>query len=285
MRNTVFIQANEQQIVGAKVAEYAIKKHLQDKTSVEIKILDVGHMPIFKNLVGKSYKRNGHILTYTLDDLQAFTISRIMPPELMGYQGRAVVIDPDVFFLTDVNELFNMDMQGKSIACTRYHEKNLWESSVMLLDCSRLTHWKPGEILERFTNFELDYLDIVRLRMESSILEIPRYWNSFDKLSPETKVLHTTRRLTQPWKTGLPIDFTPSPMPKILGIIPREPIHKLLGKYPTSYLPHPRQDVELFFLSLVKEALEAGAISIEMIEESIQKGDVRPDLVEKIGFI
>jgi len=28
------------------------------------------------------------------DDLQSFTPTRFMPPELMAYQGRAVVIDP-----------------------------------------------------------------------------------------------------------------------------------------------------------------------------------------------
>ena len=34
-------------------------------------------------------------------------------------------------------------------------------------------------------------------------------WNDFDHLGPGTKLLHNTRRMTQPWKTGLPVDFTP----------------------------------------------------------------------------
>lgn len=284
MKNTVFIQADDQQSLGAKVARFAILKNLKDKESVDIRILNVTDMPEFRALVGKTYKRNGQTLTYTLDDLQAFTISRIMPPQLMGYEGKAVVIDPDIFFLTDVNELFDMNMQGKAIACTRYHEKDVWESSLMLLDCSKLRHWKVGEILNRFVSKGLDYLDIVRLRMEdpATILEIPRYWNSFDKLTPETKALHTTKRLTQPWKTGLPIDFTPSPMPKIFGLIPREPIQKLLGKYPTHFLPHPRPDVEHFFLSLVKESMSEGVISREEIQNEIDLGHIRRDLLKKI---
>lgn len=278
--NTVFIQSDEQQLLGAKVAAFAIRKNLKDKDSVDIKILNVSSIPAFKNLVGKTYKRNGKLLTYTLDDLQAFTLSRIMPPELMGYQGRAVVIDPDIFFLTDVNELFQMDMQGKAIACTRYHSKGLWESSLMLLDCAKLTHWNVEDILKRFVNKELDYVDIVRLKMENSILEIPGYWNSFDKISPDTKVLHTTKRLTQPWKTGLPIDFTLTPMPKYFGIIPREPIHKLLGKYPRYYKQHPDPVVEKFFVSLLQEALDAKAISHEEIQEAIDDGFVRQDLLQ-----
>ncbi|MDO8565347.1 MAG: hypothetical protein Q7R67_01885 [bacterium] len=280
--NTLFIQADEQQLLGAKVAKFAVEKHLNNKSSVDIKILNVSTMPIFLNLVGKTYLRNGRILTYTLDDLQAFTLSRIMPPELMGFRGRAVVIDPDVFFLADVNELFNMDMQGKAIACTRYHEKDMWESSLMLLDCAKLTHWKAKEILKKFVEKELDYLDIVRLRKETSILEIPRVWNSFDKITPETKVLHTTKRLTQPWKTGLPIDFTPSPMPKFFGIIPRELVHKLLGKYPTHYLPHPNKEVEEFFIALVRETYKAGQITEEEIRTAVEKRHVRADLFEII---
>src|SRR3989344_492521 len=175
--NTVFIQADEQQLLGAKVAKFAIEKNLVDKNSVDIRILNVTKMSLFRNLVGKSYLRDGKLLIYTLDDLQAFTISRIMPPELMGFKGKAVVIDPDIFFMADINELFSIDMKGKAIACTYYHEKGMWESSLMLLDCARLTHWKADEILEKFADKELDYLDIVRLRKETSILEIPRIWN------------------------------------------------------------------------------------------------------------
>lgn len=281
--NTVFIQADDKQLLGAKVAKFAIEKNLKEKGSVDIRTLNVTLMPIFRNLVGKTYLRNGKLLTYTLDDLQAFTLSRIMPPELMGYRGRAVVIDPDIFFMADVNELFNMDMQGKAIACTYYEEKGMWESSLMLLDCEKLKHWRAEDILRRFVNYELDYLDIVRLRKETSILKIPRIWNSFDKISPNTKALHTTRRITQPWKTGLPIDFTPNPMPKFFGIIPREPIHKFLGKYPTHYLPHPDKDVEKFFINLVREALEAGTITREDIQTAINEGNVRKDLLALIS--
>ena len=107
-------------------------------------------------------------------------------------------------------------------------------------------------------------------------------WNSFDKITEKTKALHTTRRITQPWKTGLPIDFTPNPMPKIFGIIPRELIHKLLGKYPTHYLPHPDKEVEKFFINLVHEALEAGAITRYEIEEAIREKHVRSDLLNLI---
>ena len=40
-----------------------------------------------------------------MEDLQSFTPLRFMPPQLMGYEGRAIVIDPDVFAVGDVYEL------------------------------------------------------------------------------------------------------------------------------------------------------------------------------------
>ena len=90
-------------------------------------------------------------------------------------------------------------------------------------------------------------------------------------------MLHTTNRLTQPWKTGLPIDFVINPMPKYFGIIPREPIHKLLGKYPTHYKPHPNKKIETFFFTLLKEAVTAGAVSKDEILESINSDNIRKD--------
>ena len=42
-----------------------------------------------------------------------------MPPELMGYQGRAVVIDPDIFAIGDIWELLTRDMQGKQTVVAR----------------------------------------------------------------------------------------------------------------------------------------------------------------------
>ena len=40
--------------------------------------------------------RDGVLRQWHMEDLQSFTPTRFMPPQLTGYQGRAVVIDPDV---------------------------------------------------------------------------------------------------------------------------------------------------------------------------------------------
>ncbi len=278
----VFIHTNNKQLLGALLAKYAIEKTASRPIAVEI--INIDELEIFKEFAGKKYMRNGELRVYAPKDLQSFTISRFMPPELMGFEGRAIVIDPDIFALTDIHDLFDINMEGKAIACCRKNEG--WDTSVMLLDCDKLKHWKIKDILGRLANKKLDYTDLFALKKEdaeSMIVEIPRIWNSLDALTPETKMLHTTNRLTQPWKTGLPIDFTRNKMPKLFGLIPREPVHKLLGKYPTHYQPHPDKKIEKFFIDLLKEAIASGSVSKNLISEEIKARHIREDLVRLIG--
>ena len=74
------------------------------------------------------------------EDLQSFTPLRFAPPQLMNYQGRAVVMDPDIFAIGDIWELLNRDMEGAAIMCRpksgRKGRKGAFASSVMLLDCA-----------------------------------------------------------------------------------------------------------------------------------------------------
>jgi hypothetical protein len=269
----VFIQSNNRQLFGARIAKFALEKHASKPIAVEI--LNVDELPIFQAFVGTSYLFTTQAeRTYQLDDLQSFTLSRFMPPARMEYKGRAVVIDPDIFAQVDIRGLLEKEMGEHAIlACTK---KNAWDSSVMLLDCAKLRHWKLDDILKRLVSHEVDYSTIMTLCNED-VGELSREWNSLDKLSENTKMLHTTARLTQPWKTGLPVDFTRNKMPKFFGIIPREPIHKLLGRYPTRYQPHPDKNIERFFFDLVQNARSAGVISKKEIQSEIASGNIRND--------
>ena len=89
-------------------------------------------------------------------NLQSFAPLRRLVPALLGFQGRALVIDPDIFAIGDVYELLSRDMGGRAILCRERpepHEGRRWYySSVMLLDCNKLTHWQwEREIDELFT--------------------------------------------------------------------------------------------------------------------------------------
>jgi len=279
----VFIQANKKQAFGAKIAKFAIERNLKNDQTVKIEIMLIEDTPAFQNFVGKEYffnKELGLKRTYTFNDLQSFTLTRFMPPELAGFEGKAVVIDPDVFALVDISDLFDTDMRGHAVLAPR--KKKAWDTSTMLLDCKKLTHWKIENIIGDIITGKRDYHTWISLKEEESVGELSRRWDDLDLLTPETKMLHMTGRLTQPWKTGLPIDFTRNKMPKFFGIIPREPIHKLLGKYPTRYQPHPDKNIDTFFFGLLKDALHAGAVTRAEIEREIMAGNVRKDIFEFI---
>ena len=269
---------------GAELARFAITRFLPKDTDISVEFINVDELAVFQSFAGKSYLFAGTERTYNPKDLQSFTLSRFMAPQLMGYQGKAIVIDPDIFAVKDISSIFELNMQGRSIAAC--NKKDAWDTSFMLMDCAKLTHWKMESILQELAYKKLDYvLDIMNLSREpkESLLPLGRIWNNLDTLTPETLAVHMTNRITQPWSTGLPIDFTRNKMPKIFGIIPREPVQMLLGKYPTRYQKHPDPRIEELFFTLVKEALASGAISKELIQSEINKKHVRSDLFQKIG--
>lgn len=39
------------------------------------------------------------------------------PPRLTGCEGRAIVVDPDIYAVGDIRELLYLDMRGKAIMC------------------------------------------------------------------------------------------------------------------------------------------------------------------------
>lgn len=277
---TVYIQANNKQILGAKLAEFAIRKY-HPKNDIAIRIINVDDLDIFKAFSGHTYRRKGILVKYDRLDLQSFTLTRFMPPEMNGFDDLAIVIDPDIFALTDIQELFNSDMHGKAImACAK---KDAYDSSVMLLDCSKLKHWNIKTILSLLSEKKMDYHKLMTLSYErKNIAELSRIWNSLDYLDSNTKMLHTTERLTQPWKTGLKIDFTRHNSGKIFGIIPRNLILKLRGKYPSRYQEHPDKNIQKFFFNLTKEALESGFVKQSEIDQEIRLGHIRPDFMSQI---
>lgn len=293
-KDTVFIQTNAQQMLGAKVAAYSLKRNSKSPDSFDVRIMHVDDFPFLAANEGRKFLRGLEHRVWRMDDLQSFTPLRFMPPQLMGYQGRAVVIDPDVFAVGDIRGLFDMDMHGTAIMCRiRPGYKDLpayRASSVMLLDCAKLKHWRVEEQLEEVFDFKRDYLRWIKLdyEPEESVGLFGPEWNDFDRLTPETRLLHTTYRRTQPWKTGLPADFSIRRKPR--GLKARKWIayarQMLFG--PTAegvYLPHPDPNQERFFFVLLKECLQKGIVTEAEIRDEMRKNHVRHDALEMVQKI
>jgi hypothetical protein len=273
-------------MVGALVSQYSLKRNSRDADAFDVRIIDTKDQPFLYAREGQYYLRDGVQRQWLIEDLQSFTPLRFMPPELMGYQGRAVVIDPDVFAVGDVNELLTRDMDGKAIMVRGRKGPKGLASSVMLLDCAKLTHWRTAEQFDEMFESKRDYMDWICLRLEprETIGLLEAEWNDFDHLDENTKLLHNTKRWNQPWKTGLPVDFTPTEGAGIfraLGWIRRARAN-LFGRYAMlgQYKRHWDPKQEQFFFGLLRECLEEGVISEEMLRDEMERNHVRHDAFE-----
>jgi len=287
----VFIHTNHKQIVGALVAQYALKRNSAHAEKFDVKLIHTEDYPWLREYEGQMYLRDGVSRVWLYEDLQSFTPLRFMPPELMGYRGRAVVIDPDIFAVGDVWDLLSRDMQGKAILCrARSGPKGFidkcFASSVMLLDCSRLTHWKAEQGFREMFEFKRDYMPWICLRMEdpASIGPLEKQWNDFDRLAADTRLLHNTRRKTQPWKTGLPTDWRPAErfrlFPPLAWIMRAR--RRLFGEYAFlgKYRSHPDPNQERFFFGLLKECVDKGIVTEDMLRNEMASNHVRHDALE-----
>lgn len=292
MHYCVFIHTNHKQWIGALVAQYALRRNSKNNEKFDVRIIHHGDYPFLQAREGQLYLRDGIRRPWHNDDLQSFTPLRFMPPELMGYSGRALVIDPDIFAVGDIWELLSRDMQGKAILCRpRAGAKGLTgclASSVMLLDCAKLGRWRCEAQFNELFEFKRDYIDWICLKLEprETIGLFENEWNDFDRLTEQTKLLHNTRRKTQPWKTGLPVDFTPPEKFRLLPVIGwiLRARRRLFGDYAFlgHYRRHPDPNQERFFFGLLRECLERGLLTEELLRDEMRRNHVRHDALEVI---
>lgn len=283
MKPCVFIHTNEKQWLGAVVAQHAVRRQARDPESFDVRLLEAKNYAFLRDRVGQAYRSNGSERTWKYD-LQSFTPLRFAPPELMSYAGRALITDPDIFAVADVAPLLERDMEGKAILCRTLEgdaerQKKL-ASSVMLLDCARLPHWHCERMFTELFEGDRDYKKWMWLELESpdSIGFLEPEWNDFDHLSKDTKLLHNTRRETQPWKTGLPVDFETGKEPK-----PFSPKGLLRRFRPRRYERHPDPKQEQYFFSLLRECLESGVVTESTLRDEMRQNHIRHDAFDLVA--
>ncbi len=289
-RPKVFIHTNDRQMLGALVSQYSMKRNAANPTEFDVELIEHAKYSFFKDYEGREYLRDGASRVWRNDDLQSFTPLRFKPPELMGYSGRVVITDPDVFAVGDVMELLTRDMQGNAIVCRpRSGAKKLegiLATSVMLLDCAKLRHWRCQEQFDQLFERTLDYADWIGLKKEdrNTIGLFENEWNDFDRLSEKTKLIHNTKRKTQPWKAGLPADYIPAEKYRIFPPIRwvMRARRKFFGDYAfvPDYKTHPDPKQEQFFFGLLRECVDRRIVSEEFIREEMKRNHVRHDVFE-----
>jgi len=265
----ILIQRNKKQKLASKIAAASFIK--QGFTHDDIKFLEFENNSLLKSKINKKYLRKGKIKTFK-DDLQSFTLLRFYGPEFINYKGKILVIDPDVFAIKNPKDISNFLNQDNFLACTFIDQKP--RSEVMMIDATKIK-WKFKEIIEKLFNLEIDYDDLMNLSFDKNlkINELDMCYNSHDQILADSILLHTTNRITQPWKEGLDIDFERYHSKK--NII-KQKIRKFLGlKYnkeiiADKYHKHPNEDVIKKFKELFNYALQHKIINNDEVEDAIK---------------
>jgi hypothetical protein len=290
MSRSVFIHTNERQWLGALVSAYSLKRNSRHPEQFEVRFIHTRDWEFLRAREGQSFLRGGTTRVWRMDDLQSFTPLRFLPPRLMSHTGRAVVMDPDIFAVGDINELFERDMAGAAVMGRRRSDKQTKRAqvatSVMLMDCARLAHWDCEAEFNELFEFKRDYKEWMVLAHEdpANIGWLEPHWNDFDHLDGQTRLLHNTKRKTQPWKTGLRVDYTPAdkfrerPVLASLNRLRASVFgdYGLLGRY----APHPDPRQEQLFFGLLAECLETGAVSEQLVRDEMRLNHVRHDALE-----
>jgi len=290
MDSCVFIHTNERQWLGALVAEYSFRRNSANPDKFDVKFIHTRDYDYLRAKEGQSFLRGGTTRVWRMEDLQSFTPLRFQPPKLMNYEGRAVVTDPDVFAVGDVYELLTRDMEGKAVMGRHRSGKSEKASqvatSVMLMDCEKLSHWNPEADFDALFRFERDYKEWMVLGYEdpANIGYLEDCWNDFDHLDDNTRLIHNTKRKTQPWKTGLKVDYTPADKFKDKPLLAsaNRLRAKVFGEYGLlgRYKEHPDRRQEELFFGLLKECLDTGHVSEDLVRDEMRKNHVRQDAFE-----
>ncbi len=275
----IFICSNENQLIGAKVAKNSIIRRSQYSDN-DIKIIQESDVPELEHFFSKPYLRRGIMDMFDRNDMQSFTLLRFYIPELLNYQGKALVLDPDIFQVQKgIEQLESFDFDSTTIYARRALKKNSWGSSVLLLSCEKLKHWSLKSFIQKLHKGEIDYDDLINLRLENSVSPLQTKWNEFDDFKEDTVLLHTTERLTQPWRAGLKLNSSIEPLFRFL---PRAPIYKIFGKDLTIGKEHPSQKVSDFFFEELLVCINDKKISKHEVINAVDNGFIRQDIFEKL---
>tara|TARA_B100000941_G_scaffold288327_1_gene265011 strand:- start:624 stop:1454 length:831 start_codon:yes stop_codon:yes gene_type:complete len=274
----VFIQSNKFQSIAAKVAKYSFERF-----GCNAEIISVEKNEILKGKLNNKMLRNQKITKYK-NDLQSFTLLRFLAPSLDRQNKLILVIDPDIFALKNPKDLFNeIENEEYDIACTFYN--GLPRSEMMLINTKKI-NWNFKTIIEKLFNYDLDYADLMNLSFhkELKVKNINKKYNSHDIIEADTVLLHTTNRLTQPWKEGLKINFEKNNFSKYYKF--KQYLKKLLKKeydkdiLYKSFQTHPDKNVISVIKNLFNEAKKNNYIKDLDIKIEIEKNNISEKIFE-----
>jgi hypothetical protein len=276
----ILIQANKFQRLAAEVSKYSfIKQGIKD-----VEIINLEDQNILIKNFGKKYLRNGKLTTYEYNDLQSFTLLRFIPTKL-PIKDFCLIVDPDIFAVTNPIPEIEKILDNKiDIFCTKIN--NQLRSEVMILNLKN-NIWDFESIINDLFSQKIDYSDLINLKFikEKKIKIINNKFNEHDNMLTDTIFLHTTNRLTQPWKEGLKINFKTYFSKKY--IIKNYIKYILRMKYDekaisSKYIKHKNEQVIRFVCELFEEAYKKKFIKINDIKFAIDNKFISKNFFDRL---
>jgi hypothetical protein len=258
----IYIHSNKKNIIPAKVGKYSFEK-ITNKT---VNIINMEDFDNILDLHNKYFYRNNVKCQLNINSSQSFFLLRFIIPYYHKYVLKndnkkkwILIMDPDIFCIKDIIDELNKYIQiaEKKNKYIIAHNKL---SSFMLINTQELI-WEPTELIENIFNKKENFNNYMSLQKYNDIcLNIPEYFNHYDKLNSFTKCLHISLTHTQPWKKGL----------KYL----KHDLHNMpYNKNDNNYLyfqQHKNKEIENTFFKLFKEAYDNNYITNEDINLSIE---------------
>lgn len=239
----VFVGADESQSFAVPVLEHSIKRH----TELDVEVVSL--QKVAESLPAPEDMRHS--------SRTGFSFTRFAIPELVSYSGRAIYLDADMQVFTDIAELWQWPMHNQQKVLimkeSRSHKKGIIkrkrhrQSSVMLIDCEAC-RWDVNNIIRnlgRKYSYE-ELLDQLCILSDEEIGDVlPDRWNSLEKYSTNTSLIHYTDMMTQPWvDPGNPLGYV--------------------------------------WVNEVRLMLENGALEFSEVKRELAKGYLRPSLAVEL---
>lgn len=201
----IFIGSGEASLLERKVLMYSLSKHTTRK--LDIRVFNGTHDSLERD--GYPPIPVGMPLEVKYKNVTEFSNYRFFIPSLCDHSGRAIWLDSDMVCLADIAELYDFPMANNAVLGKRdaYGESGgeRWGLSVSLYECSRCSFDLAKHFADIWAGL-YSYTDLHQLtpafrRVHPiEVDSLDPNWNSFDRWDNNTKLIHYTNLLTQPWK-------------------------------------------------------------------------------------
>ena len=278
----IYICTNKFQKIAAMAAAFSFKKFGYDN----IEILELEKNELLMSKLNSSFLRNKKLIKFEYD-LQSFTLLRFLPFEKKNHED-CLIIDPDVFAVKNPTAFLNNIISNNDfdIGCTVIN--SLFRSEVILLKNTNFS-WNFKDIIDDLFNHKIDYNDLINFKSNkyfSNIFTLPIRVNEHDTINNDTLLLHTSQRITQPWKEGLKIDFKKKEISLKYKVV--QFIKKIFGLrynkelFSKFYIQHPNALVSNYVVKLFSNALKDRIILKEELKNSVNEDYISKKFYNKV---